>query len=221
MSAIDQSRGFYNEHGQIADQNTGHEIASLEQPARDRELELRRQQETGLTEEEKNNIAIMEGIKEKYPLAIRYSIVDPRGRQYLIIEPYQEWQSMADSKLVLTPQAGILYITYQPTNQKEYLSLTEGNMWKKWSDHIDLAGVADRISTAQREGSAWSHYFEFDMPEQGDFFQSKAKITQVDPQKPDLLALLKKRLAYAQAAGEERATTLKSKLSPEDILAQL
>ena len=60
---------FYNEHGQVADPAKAQEIANLEKPARDRELSLNKEHVEGLTEEQKKNIEIMDGVEKKYPNA--------------------------------------------------------------------------------------------------------------------------------------------------------
>lgn len=43
---------------------TAQELAYLEKPARDREAELKRQEQTGLTKEQEGNVAILEGLQE-------------------------------------------------------------------------------------------------------------------------------------------------------------
>lgn len=80
---------FYTEQGRIKDVDQAHEVANLvvdkgTKVAEARELELKRQTETGLTDEERNNLAIMAGVKEKHPGACD-SWIDNRGREFLRI----------------------------------------------------------------------------------------------------------------------------------------
>jgi len=53
--------------GRIADPGEAQELANLEKPARDREITMEKEHETGLTEEERKNIEVMQGVKKKYP----------------------------------------------------------------------------------------------------------------------------------------------------------
>lgn len=78
---------FYTEQGRIKDVDQAHEVANLvvdkgTRVAEAREMELKRQTETGLTDEERNNLAIMAGVKEKYPDAFD-AVIDPKGREFL------------------------------------------------------------------------------------------------------------------------------------------
>lgn len=62
---------FYTKEGQIAKPAPAEELAHLEKPARDRELNLKKESEGGLTAEQKKNIKIMNGVEQKYPHAFK------------------------------------------------------------------------------------------------------------------------------------------------------
>lgn len=83
---------FYTEAGKpeaglIKDPEHAHELANLVRDrgtiaAEAREMELKRQTETGLTDEERNNLEIMAGLKVKYPDAFD-AVIDSKGREFL------------------------------------------------------------------------------------------------------------------------------------------
>jgi hypothetical protein len=100
---------FYDEEGRIKSPDQAQEIAKLEKPARDRELELKKQTETGLTQEQRDNLQIMKGLKEKYPDAFE-SVIDDKGREVMIIahEPFG-FRHFGDSNPVFT-QNGVVYL---------------------------------------------------------------------------------------------------------------
>lgn len=81
---------FYNESGQVTNEKRqARELADLEantgrNAALAREKELKRITEGGLSDEETNNVAIMNGVKEKYPDAFDCTI-DSKGREFLKI----------------------------------------------------------------------------------------------------------------------------------------
>ncbi len=77
---------FYDDSGRIKNPEAAHDIANLEKPAKDRELELRRQAETNLTKEERENLAIMAKYSEKYPDAFEKQMVDSLGREVLVVD---------------------------------------------------------------------------------------------------------------------------------------
>lgn len=75
---------FYDKEGRIKDVGKAREIAELEKPAQDRELKLREETESGLTQREEDNLAIMEGLEQKYPHAFEPKI-DDKGRKALVL----------------------------------------------------------------------------------------------------------------------------------------
>ncbi|MDO8488280.1 MAG: hypothetical protein Q7S31_03115 [bacterium] len=99
---------LYNEFGQIKDKKTAHEIANLERPARDRELELRRQAETNLTTAERENLAIMAKYQEKYPEAFEKKILDSSGRQVLVVDT-----GLSNGQAEGNGLDGVLYFTQE------------------------------------------------------------------------------------------------------------
>lgn len=111
MDPTSEQKPFYTPEGQVADKKVAEELAYLEKPARDREAELKRQYETGLTEQQRANIEIMNGIEEKYPLAFQ-KYVDLKGRKILTLGTAGNQEEMwgLGPHLFIT-QEGI--ITYQ------------------------------------------------------------------------------------------------------------
>lgn len=81
MDNVD-NKSLYTPEGQVADKNVAEELAYLQKPAMDRETALRKEFDTGLTETQRANIEIMEGIEQKYPLALEKHI-DDKGRKVL------------------------------------------------------------------------------------------------------------------------------------------
>lgn len=77
--------GIHNPQGQIDDPGVAWEVAHLEKPARDREIELERQLCVGLTQEQEDNIALMNGLQEKYPKVFKEQI-DGEGRKALTVK---------------------------------------------------------------------------------------------------------------------------------------
>ncbi|KKU02864.1 MAG: hypothetical protein UX99_C0020G0003 [Candidatus Amesbacteria bacterium GW2011_GWB1_47_26] len=79
------------------DQGRAQELAGLEatkgrNAALAREGELKRQMETGSTDDERNNLAIMAGVKEKYPDACD-AVVDSKGREFLRLRQDSEYSN--------------------------------------------------------------------------------------------------------------------------------
>ncbi|OGV97007.1 hypothetical protein A2W24_02700 [Microgenomates group bacterium RBG_16_45_19] len=88
MTEDQNKQPFYDQDGQIANQDTAQEVANIENlgqtPARAREAELKRQHETNLTKDEEFYLEIMAGLVKKYPLAFTERF-DSQGRSYLIL----------------------------------------------------------------------------------------------------------------------------------------
>lgn len=135
---------FYTEQGQIKDVGQAHEVANLvvdkgTRVAEAREMELKRQTETGLTDEERNNLAIMAGVKEKYPDAFD-CIIDSKGREFSRIrESYID--THGDSVKYFT-QYGLL------------LTTGGGVGWLGDDEIVDKANEAARTQERDR-GSVW------------------------------------------------------------------
>jgi hypothetical protein len=125
---------FYDEgaederdRGRIKGVDKAQEIAKLEKPARDRESELRRQTETGLTQEQRDNLQIMKGLKEKYPDAFE-SVIDDKGREAMFLsEPFNVKRLGSDQNLVLT-QNGIVYLLGTAVNLRN-IDFTKFTDW--------------------------------------------------------------------------------------------
>jgi hypothetical protein len=89
---MEDKKPFYGEGedlGRIRDVGTAQEVAILEKPARDREAVLKKEAETGLTEAQKANVEIMDGIEKKYPLACK-KFIDGKGRKMLTLSVWGE-----------------------------------------------------------------------------------------------------------------------------------
>lgn len=69
----------------IADPKVAEELAYIEKPDRDATLTREKELAEGLTEVQKQNMAVMEGLQEKYPHAF-IEKTDNKGRKYLIIK---------------------------------------------------------------------------------------------------------------------------------------
>jgi len=77
---------FYTEKGQIAKPAPAEEVAHLEDPARTREINLKKESEEGLTAEQKKNIEIRDGVEQKYPDAFK-TIQSESGKVLWGIKP--------------------------------------------------------------------------------------------------------------------------------------
>jgi hypothetical protein len=100
--------------GRIKNPDVAHELANVEAPGQNaraaKEGELQRQAETGLSDDERKNIELMNGWKEKYPDAFE-QVVDNKGRMVL------EMSGVANNDYIFT-QKGILELmngSYKPT----------------------------------------------------------------------------------------------------------
>ena len=82
----ESSPEFLDKTGRIAEVAPAEELAHLEKPARDRELNLKKEAEEGLTAEQKKNIEIMDGVEQKYPHAFK-TIQDESGKVLWGIRP--------------------------------------------------------------------------------------------------------------------------------------
>lgn len=136
----------------IQDPETAHEIAIIEkQQGREhslaREAELLRQAGTGLTQEEENNITIMEGLQEKYPQAFE-ELIDSRGRKVLTMQTLGQPGSQLQSYRVFVTQEGVI-------GTKE----VSGQPYLQTSD-IDMANLIDTFVKA-REGKENPDQTEF------------------------------------------------------------
>ncbi len=112
---------FLTESGQIRDPDKAHDIANLEIPARERELELKRQDETNLTKEERENLAIMAKYSEKYPDAFEKRLEDGSGREILVVD------TNVFSGHSLDGVDGVLYFT-----QEGFFRLAGSNFGNFW-----------------------------------------------------------------------------------------
>lgn len=98
---------FYNEYGQIQDPEIAEKLAYEEKPARDMESNLRRQAESGLTEQQKANIELMDGLEIKYPLAFD-KVIDDEGRKLLCINTWGDQnQTWGLGDVIFVSQEGI------------------------------------------------------------------------------------------------------------------
>ncbi len=79
----------------------------MEKPARDREAGLKRQEQTGLTKEQEGNIAILEGLQEKYPKAFN-EIIDDKGRKVLTLDVWGNPVTRLGTNKLLISQEGII-----------------------------------------------------------------------------------------------------------------
>mgnify|MGYP001569343252 CR=1 FL=1 len=132
---------FYDEFGRIADKDVAHEVANLEKPARDRELELKRQVGVGLTKEQEGNVALMADLKAKYPDAF-IGHVDDKGREVLVLKlriplppPEEQERDIVGGRVFVFTQNGAFGIQER----------TEGRYWTVWSD-LDLNKITDIAS---------------------------------------------------------------------------
>ncbi|OGM33741.1 hypothetical protein A3D01_06415 [Candidatus Woesebacteria bacterium RIFCSPHIGHO2_02_FULL_39_13] len=113
---------FYTPEGQIKDPNAAQEVATLEKPARDRELELRRQATEGVSERERGFLEIMTGLKVKYPDAFEVH-VDDKGREVLVMPPVLGSRATRfSSQETIFTQGGVMGI--DATQKVEDLNLT-------------------------------------------------------------------------------------------------
>lgn len=134
MDPTNEQKPFYTPEGQVADKKVAEGLAYLEKPARDREAELNRQSETGLTERQKANIELMNGLEEKYPLAFD-KIIDDKGRKILAINPVGDQTAtwglgkflMFTEQGVFTHTDGNTYLDRERLNSTRFLdTISEG-----------------------------------------------------------------------------------------------
>ncbi len=71
--------------GWIADEDTAHDVAKLENSARKREEELKRQHETGLNEQERKNVELSGVLLEGFPFAFSEHVDEENGEIYYVM----------------------------------------------------------------------------------------------------------------------------------------
>lgn len=111
-------------HNRIANQLAAREIADVEKTqgvdvALRREQELLRQHETGLTDLQRRNLEIMDGLALKYPDAL-IEKTDSLGRRVLLLETYGTNSNFSDTIFCLNGVA-----TIHPSNQVIHSNLTD------------------------------------------------------------------------------------------------
>lgn len=111
--AVKDSEGKIISPGLIADANTAHELAEIEEQqgrntASARESELQRQAESGLKTNERIYMEIIEGLKKDYPNAL-VSHIDEQGKEYYVLYPVERGGTGADWINVIS-QAGCFWV---------------------------------------------------------------------------------------------------------------
>lgn len=84
--------------GMIAEPAKAEELAYLEKPTRDIEIRMEKEAQMGMTEQQKKNVELMEGVESKYPDGF-IKIVDSKGDKFLITHGYDSWSPNEDRKL--------------------------------------------------------------------------------------------------------------------------
>lgn len=103
-------QSMYDSEGKIQEPKKAEELAYLEKPARDREAELKRQEQTGLTKEQEGNVAILEGLQEKYPKAFNEAI-DDKGRKVLTLNVWGDLANRLAGRKVVISREGVFSIS--------------------------------------------------------------------------------------------------------------
>ena len=203
----------------IKDSGAAQELAYLEKPARDREAELKRQEQTGLTKEQEGNVAILEGLQEKYPKAFN-EIIDDKGRKVLTLDVWgNPVRRLGTSKLLIS-QEGIIGMgssNFHPQDQE-----------------INFAGVVDAVaekgSEFGRRHGGWESFEPSQVLMSGSIRKEIVeKGEKVGVRKIDLLSAgeredLKTAFVQSQENNISREQERKKKeesMNPQKILADL
>lgn len=166
----------------IKDPDVAHELAIIEasmgrDKALTRELELKRQNETGLTDKERHYMAFNEGLVAKYPHSFSVEI-GQNGKVYYEIKPVLEYKWQEDHSLsrdVLTPD-GILVVT--PSAQDR----TEKDEFRRIMKNVNTAELMTIAQDgAKREGKPLEEK-EMNISKQiGNDYLRNAKVRMLDP----------------------------------------
>lgn len=202
----------------VQDPTRAHEIADLMKPGYDRDIALRKQDVTGLTQEESANTEIMDGLQEKYPNAFEVN-VDDKGRKILttnVTDANQE--NFLQSKSLMVNMKGIFSYGNRSTGlESKDLKLT---------DFIDtLADPSTEAQFVKNHGFAGVDPKIVLTASGQDIIRTPGmSVRKLDPLNKDIAMSLKSVFENAQARGianNEKQQEFKAKADPKAILADL
>ena len=199
--------------GNIQNPNAAHELANLEDPVRRREQELKRQSETGLTNTERANIELMNGLEEKFPLAFE-KIIDDKGRKILTIgvTGAQDKTWGLGDRLFIT-QEGVL----SSTTQMGGALLPERVNFTKLMDHLQFGDYQEDRSFVM---------FDHDVLNPGEFekfFPRKIVLNRVDLTDENILERMKYQFTERTKFMEQQRQQTEEhqiKIDPQNILSK-
>lgn len=162
MPDSEPKKSIYNEYGQIADQDQAHVVADKEKVARDLEIALETEAQTGLTPEEQVRLQIIQKIQakdENDPILAKDSDgrslhLDSEGRPYLILETPNvnpEGKLLTRSLFLLTT-GGLSKVSQIGSNKQPEAQYLEESVW---------GSVASSVRTSTSNGMDTS-YSRFD-----------------------------------------------------------
>lgn len=148
--------------GKVVDVDAAHDIANTineqgQSVGLVREKELQRQAETGMTEEERKNVELMEGVKNKYPDATIEKI-DEKGRQMLFLNP-KKYGETGSAFLQIMNQFGVFTIdlsVVKGAEKFEEIDWTEANDFVQKIDFSKLSYPILPVSSLVKDSRARS-----------------------------------------------------------------
>lgn len=202
----------------VKDSGAATELAYLEKPARDREAELKRQEQTGLTKEQENNVTIMEGLQEKYPKAFE-EVIDDEGRKIQTLNVWGDAARELGVNKLLISQEGIIGISH---NSPQFQN-----------QEINFAGMIDAVVQKGNEFGKFYHGWEGLEPSDVLTPERSSNLDLIDKRvsvrKIDLLSAgdrehLKAAFIQSQESRisrEQERKKLEESMNPQKILADL
>lgn len=216
MDNVD-NKSLYTPEGQVADKNVAEELAYLQKPAMDRETALRKEFDTGLTETQRANIEIMDGIEAKYPLALE-KCIDDKGRKVLYKSGVfgnstQTWG--LNSGLVISQEGVFTTVTERVNLPVESINFTRL-----------LDNIADGdFKTEQNGFMIFDRDAVMNKEKTPEYYQHKNfYMYTVDLGNPKIQEALKFQLSSSQEFAEKKLTEVEAKrikLEPQVVLNNL